>query len=99
MKLPRSFYFYILGPYEFTRKGIIFKAERVKNGYVVYIYGHGDLFCYKIPQKKITKRFILELSKDVKYEESVEGIYDHVDTKEELLEAMKLKNTLIRIYD
>lgn len=98
MKLPKSFYFYLLGPYEFTRKGIILKAERVGNGYVVYSYGDGDLLVYKIPQKKITKRFLLELSKNMYYKEKVEGIYDHVDTKEELLEAMKLKNTPIRIY-
>lgn len=98
MKLPKSFYFYLLDPYEFTRKGVIFKAERVENSYIVYIYGHGVLFCYKIPQKKITKRFILELSKGVKYEERVEGIYDHVDTKKELLEAMKERNTPIRIF-
>ena len=93
MKLPKSFYFYLLEPYEPIRYGIILKAERIENGYVVYSYG--DLLVYKIPQKKITKRFILELSNNKYYKEKVEGIY----TKEELLEAMKpKKNALIRIY-
>jgi len=97
MKLPKSFYFYLLEPCEPIRYGIILKAERIENGYVVYSYG--DLLVYKIPQKKITKRFMLELSKSIYYKEKVEGIYLHADTKEELLEAMKLKkNTLIRIY-
>jgi hypothetical protein len=97
MKLPKSFYFYLLEPYESIRYGIILKAERIEDGYVVYSYG--DSLVYKIPQKKITKRFILELSKSMYYKEKVEGIYLHADTKEELLEAMKLKkNTLIRIY-
>jgi hypothetical protein len=97
MKLPKSFYFYLLEPCELIRYGTILKAERIENGYVVYSYG--DLLVYKIPQKKITKRFMLELSKSIYYKEKVEGIYLHADTKEELLEAMKLKkNTLIRIY-
>lgn len=99
MKLPKNFYFYLLEPYGFTGRGIILKAERVGNGYVVYSYGDVDLFVYKIPQKKITKRFILELSKNIYYREKVEGIYDHINTKEELLEVMKLKYTpIIRIY-
>jgi hypothetical protein len=99
MKLPKSFYFYLLEPCELIRYGTILKAERIENGYVVYSYGDLLAYKYKIPQKKITKRFILKLSKSIYYKEKVEGIYLHADTKEELLKAMKLKkNTLIRIY-